>query len=384
MIYLWLAGARIAAPALMVCALVPARPAYAQSEDGFWARSNLLGDFGGLRTWLGADGITLDAQDTETLLGNIAGGVKQGATMQGVATATLQLDTGKAFSLPGGTFDLSALQIHGQSLSPGYLDNLQSVSGTEAEDSTRLWELWYDQAFLNGAFDIKLGQQSIDQEFMVSDHSALFVNMMAGWPILPSADLYGGSPAYPLSSLAARVRGTLSPDIVFLGGVFDDNAPGGAFADDPQSADEGGVRFNLNTGALFIAEMQFELPMIAAMPGSYKLGFWYDTASFPDQAFDDHGLSLASPASDGVPAGHKGDYSLYGVIDQTLWRNAGGVRTLNGILRIMGAPADRNLIGFSVIGGMTLAAPFPGRDNDNAGIEIGIAQVSPASRFIGS
>ena len=118
------------------------------------------------------------------------------------------------------------------------------------------------------------------------------------------------------------------------------------------------------------------------MPGSYKLGFWYDTASFPDQAFDDHGLSLASPASDGVPAGHNGDYSLYGVIDQTLWRNAGGARTLNGILRIMGAPADRNLISFSVIGGMTLTAPFPGRDNDNAGIEIGIAQVRPQAALL--
>jgi porin len=211
---------------------------------------------GGLRTKLGDYGITLGVQDTETLLGNVSGGVKQGMTLQGVTTATLQLDTNKAFSLPGGTFDVSALQIHGQSLSPYYLDNLQSVSGTEAEDSTRLWELWYDQAFLNGAFDIKLGQQSIDQEFMVSEHSALFVNMMAGWPILPSADLYGGSPAYPLSSLAARVRGKLSPNVVVLAGVFDDNAPGGSFANDPQSEDAGGVRFNLNTGALFIAAVR--------------------------------------------------------------------------------------------------------------------------------
>src|ERR1700743_1940091 len=111
MTYLRLSGARIAAPALMVCGLVLAGPAHAQSEDSFWTRSNLLGDIGGLRTRLGDYGITLGVQDTETLLGNVSGGVKQGATLQGVTTATLQLETNKAFGLPGGTFDVSALQI---------------------------------------------------------------------------------------------------------------------------------------------------------------------------------------------------------------------------------------------------------------------------------
>jgi porin len=37
---------------------------------------------------------------------------------------------------------------------------------------------------------------------------------------------------------------------------------------------------------------------------------------------------------------------------------------------------------FSVIGGMTLTAPLPGRTNDSAGIEIGIAQVSPQASLL--
>jgi porin len=68
----------------------------------------------------------------------------------------------------------------GQSLSGPYLDNFQAVDGNEAEDGTRLWELWYDQAFDGGKFDIKPGQQSIDRPSMVSQYSALFVNTMAG------------------------------------------------------------------------------------------------------------------------------------------------------------------------------------------------------------
>ena len=252
------------APALLSM-LMPfwAMPAFAQTAssstttNNIWTRSNLLGSMGGLRTVLGNYGITLGITDSENLLGNTLGGVKQGATMQGVTTGTLDVDTGKAFGLPGGTFHISALQIHGESLSAPYLDDLQAANGNEAEDATRLWELWYDQAFLGGKFDIKLGQQSIDNEFMVSLYSSLFVNTMAGWPLIPSADLYGGGPAYPLSSLGVRLqaRPTSSTDI--LAGVFEDNPGGGAFNADAQELDGNGAKFNLNTGALFIAELQY-------------------------------------------------------------------------------------------------------------------------------
>ena len=38
------------------------------------------------------------------------------------------------------------------------------------------------------------------------------------------------------------------------------------------------------------------------LPGTYKLGAWYDTGAFPDQRFDTTGLSLADPASTGIAA----------------------------------------------------------------------------------
>ncbi|EGO93204.1 carbohydrate porin, partial [Acidiphilium sp. PM] len=182
---------------------------------------------------------------------------RRNATHQNNLTGTLEIDTGKAFGLQGGTFHVSGLQIHGQSLSGPYLDNRQAANGNEAEDTTRLWELWYDQAFLGGKFDIKVGQQSIDNEFMVSQYSSLFVNTMAGWPLIPSDDLYGGGPAYPLASLGVRVQAKSTDNITVLAGVFDDNPGGGAFDDDAQELDKNGAKFNLNTGALFIVELQY-------------------------------------------------------------------------------------------------------------------------------
>ncbi|MDE8344737.1 MAG: carbohydrate porin [Acidocella sp.] len=309
-------------------------------------------------------GITIGLQDSETLLGAVTGGVKQGATLQGTATATLDIDTAKAFALPGGTIHISALQIHGRSLSPYYLADLQTTNGYEAEDTTRLWELWYDQSLPGGRADIKFGAQSIDNEFIVSQYSGLFVNTMAGWPMLPSADLYGGGPAYPLAALGIRLRAAMSSHATALIGVFDDNPGGGMFTDDAQTLDENGTRFNLNTGALFIAELQVTATPFAHLPGTYKAGLWYDTATFPDQRF-------------GNALPHHGNVSLYGVIDQTIWRSATDTaRKLNFFARVMAAPAAQNLIDRSINGGLTLASPLPGRDSDQAGLDIGIAHVS--------
>jgi porin len=370
------------------CVLI-ARPVTAQADDSIWQRSNLLGDMGGVRTALGQYGITLGLTDSENFLANEAGGAKQGSTLQGVTTGTFDLDTGKAFGWQGGDFHASALQIHGHSLSGPDLDNLQAANGNEAEDATRLWELWYDQTFDFGKADVKFGQQSIDNEFMVSKYSALFVNTMAGWPLIPSDDLYGGGPAYPLSSLGGRIQFKPADNQSILAGVFDDNPGGGAFGDDAQALDKSGTKFNLNNGALLIAEYQYSVnePAVGDMvqdasppsglPGTYKIGFWYDTANFPDQRYSSDGLSFADPSSNGNPEMHHGNYSLYAVADQTVWQSSSrSAQTLNVFGRVMGAPEAQNFIDFFFNGGVTLTAPLPGRDNDQVGLDFGLGKVS--------
>ncbi|HEX7381357.1 MAG TPA: carbohydrate porin, partial [Nevskiaceae bacterium] len=106
-------------------------------------------------------------------------------------------------------------------------------------------------------------------------------------------------------------------------------------------------------------------------------GGWYDTAKFADQRFAMNGLPLADPASGEDPRMHRGDYSLYAVADQTVWRaRDGSRRRLNAFGRIMGAPADQNAVDFFFNGGLTLKAPLPGRPHDHAGIDFGIGRVS--------
>jgi porin len=358
------------------------------------SRSNyMLGDMWGLRSALSQYGITFALTETSEVLGNPTGGQRQGADYDGLTQMVVQLDTKRAFGWYGGTFNVSALQIHGRDLSTDNLLTLQTASGIEADRSTRLWELWYQQKFLEeDRLDIKVGQQSLDQEFMVSQNALLFVNTMFGWPMVPSADLPGGGPAYPLSALGVRLRAHPIDPLTFLVGVFNGSpVRNNSFnAGDPQMQNPSGTSFPLNGGALVIAEMQFSYPSLGTMlyadqpeplARTYKLGFWYDTESFADQQFDNTGLSLANPAGSGVPLGHHGDYSVYAVADQLVWVDPHEAdRTINLFARALGAPqADRNLITLSLNVGMTFHEPFLGRDDDTFGIGMGYAQVSSAA-----
>jgi len=354
---------------------------------GFWHRSTMLGDIFGLRPWLGSFGVSFNLQEISEVLGNLTGGFRRGATYDGLTTMTLQMDTGKAFGLDDGLFNASALQIHGRNLSAENLGTLQAASGIEADRATRLWELWYQQGLSEGAVDVKLGQQSLDQEFIVSQYAGLFVNTMFGWPMVPTADLPSGGPAYPLSSLGVRLRAKPNDSLTVLAGVFDDN-PAGPGTGDPQLRNASGTAFRLSDGVLSIAEVQYALNQPGGgemhagggelgMPGTYKLGMWYDSGNFADQRYDNMGLSLANPASSGIPRPHRGDFSVYAVMDQMIWRpSSDSAQSLGFFLRPMAAPADRNLIDLSLNVGLTLKDPLPGRDNDTAGVGLGYAQVS--------
>jgi porin len=349
--------------------------------------SYLLGDMWGLRTLLSRYGMSLGVLETSEVLGNATGGSRTGLDYDGLTQMVLQLDTNRAFGHYGGLFNASALDIHGRNLSADNLLTLQTASGIEADRALRLWELWYQQKFLEeDRLDIKLGQQSLDQEFMVSQNALFFVNTMFGWPMLPSADLPGGGPAYPLSALGLRLRARPINAVTILAGVFN-GSPVANNEGDPQRQNPSGTSFPLNGGELALLELQYAYPALGnvvypgeaeALARTYRIGVWYDTENFADQRFDTAGLSLANPASNGNPRLHQGDYAFYAVADQMVWVYGPDTnRNLSVFGRVMGTPAaDRNLIDFSANAGFVLHQPLRYRNDDTFGIGLGYAHVS--------
>jgi porin len=387
------AGSALAAPP-PISIPVPSDEAGAPQQEGAfdflknWKRNaGFLGDMWGFRNTLSHYGISLAIEETSEGLGNLSGGVRRGFQYDGLTQAVVQLNTQRAFGWYGGTFDVSALQLHGRNLSASNLDTLQTASGIESDPSTRLWEIWYDQKFLDeDRLDVKLGQQSLDQEYMVSSNALAFVNTMFGWPMLPSADMPGGGPAYPLSALGIRAKYRPVDPINILVGVYS-GSPAKTPNGDPQKSDGQGLSFPLNNGTLAIAELQYTYPALGSMvspdqaaplASTFRIGAWYDTEDFADQRFDDQGLPLADPASDGTPLSHHGDYAVYAVADQMVWRSRKDPnRTVSVFARVMGTPlTDRNLIDFSLNAGFVIHDPFVYRTDDTFGLGMGYAHVS--------
>ncbi len=351
-----------------------------EGAKSVWERANLFGDLGGMRTSLAERGISFGLSEASEVFGNATGGVKRGVIYEGVTQFSVGLDTEKLFGLEGGTFNVSGYQIHGRGLSLNNLgNNLSTVSSLEAPRGTLLFELWYEQVFLNKKLAIRVGQLGADQEFMISQYGNLFLNHTFGWSSLPSANLPSGGPIYPLATPGIRIRAALREDLALLLGVFNGD-PAGPGLGVPQDRDPSGTAFRTHDGVFAIAEAQFALnqgEQATGLPGAYKVGALYNSQNFADQRRSATGLSLADPAGlASVGRNRRGNWSAYAVMDQMVFREAGTKDQGIGVFaRVMGAPGDRNLINFYVDGGVTYKGLVPGRDSDTAGLGVAVARI---------
>ena len=348
----------------------PAKP------DDLWSSDTLLGDFGGVRSALKPYGVTLALSETSEILGNVTGGIRQGAIYEGLTDASVQIDLRTKYGWPG-VFYARGFQIHGRGLTANYVDNLNTISSIEAERSTRLFELWYEH-YATDWLRVRIGQQAADQEFWISSTAKLFVNSTFGWPTLNGEDLpCGGGPAYPLATPAVRVRLDPSPELHVLAAVFN-SSPAGHTTGDPQQIDPSGTAFRIGDGEFAIAEIHYH-PGNTPSNGSYRFGAWYNSEQIPGQHFDTTGLSLANPASNGMPRLFNGDYAIYTSIDQPLFHAKDSDAGLSVFTRAAGAPSDRNSVDFYLDGGVSYKGPF-GRDNDIIGAAFAYSRISNSVR----
>ncbi len=351
----------------------------AGNAQNLWQRQTLTGDWGGLRTGLENAGVTIALQQQSELWGNAAGGLSQGGAADGLLTASLAIDLDKAAGWKGGNLFVSGYQIEGVGPTPLRVGALQSVSGIEATASTKLFDLWFEQRLFRGKFSLRFGQEGADDELMLSQSAALYLNTSFGFPPLIALDLPSGGPAYPLATPFVRARYQPSDEITVISAVFNgDPAPPGT--GDPQLRDRHGTAFRLNDHTLSFAELWYAPKLLANLgtPATYKLGAWVATGSFADPVHDATGLSLANPASTGAALQHATDHAFYAVVDQTLWKTKSQEVAL--FVQAMLAPADRNLSNLFIAGGVNWKGPIAGRSDDVAGLAVTYAGVGANAR----
>src|ERR1035437_4675903 len=341
------------------------------------------GDPGGVRKWLGQRGITYNVIYTNDVLSNLSGGNKRGTIDQGKLEGQLTVDLAKLADWQDLTFYANAFQIHNTGrIRRDYVGGMNTIAAIEATPATRLSELWLERKFLGGAASFRVGQLAADSEFFFSDLSNMF--MQTDWPTIPAVNLPGGGPAYPLSALGARAKFDYGKDTSFLLAVFNGD-PAGPCAGDPDTCNRYGLNFRLRDPALIIGEAQFRTNQgkdDSGLARALKLGAWSHLGQFADQRNANDGSLLANPAGSGVPAQHRGDFGIYGVIDQQLYRLRGGAPNsgISVFSRASVSPSDRNLVDIQVDAGVVFAGLIPQRPDDRFGASVIYARFSDSAR----
>lgn len=382
-------GAAVTVGLLAAAARGYAQPAPAADTTpaDFWHQDSLTGDWGGLRSMLADRGVTVGMSYTGDLQSDVGGGIQTGTVYNGLLQPQVDVDLDKLVGWTGASLHVSMLQISGPSLSAGYTGNLNNVSSINARPATRLYDTWLQQTALDNVLSVRVGLMTADTEFFTSQTASLFVNSAFGWPGVLAIDLPGGGPAYPLPTPALRIAVSPTPELTLLAAVFGGDPTGHGGSNSLESQQPGGTVVSFRGGVLSMAEADYAINQgkdAKGLPAMFKLGAWYHSSDqFGDQRFDTNGLSLADPASDGVPKSHHGDWGLYGIVDAALYQVPDGDgRGLSAFLRVAEAPGSQNLVTFYADGGVAYKGLIPQRAGDAAGIGFAYAQIGSAARSL--
>lgn len=365
---------------LVHCALsVPSGETKAQ-EQGLWQRDTLTGTWGGVRTTLKDKGVDVGITYTGESLSVLSGGLRRGTTYEGQLDVTVDTDLATLVGWQGGKAQVRAFQIHDGGRNAAELTgSIADPSNIDARPSTRLYTAWLQQDFGKAA-SIRVGQLAADDEFLISTTAGGLINGTFGWPPIVSANLPSGGPGYPLAAPGMRLQINPSDTVSLIAAVFSGDPAGKNCNGNPQACNNHGTTFSLSGGTFWIGEAQYQVNQgdkAQGLAAAYKIGAWYHSTNFADQHFgiDPSGatVSLATtPAAS--PLNHRGDWGLYGVIDQMLWR--GNQKDASVFLRGGVSPSDRNLVAWYVDGGIGFNGLIPSRPNDTLTFGVGHSSIS--------
>jgi len=350
----------------------------------FLERDYLFGDWGGGRTWLSERGVDFEFFYIGSLPRNFEGGIKTGSAYQGALLMLLDLDSKKLAGYEGGHLHVGGVWLHGEEhFSDNHIGDLNKVNLIDFPNQTRLWELWYEQRFLENKFSLKFGQMAVDQDFLKAE----FYNSLASINLLNQTFFYPtlafnvyDIPGFPVGHHALNSSPYGAPGVRLRWDPVDQFYAQAAVYDGFPDQKPSGTRVNLNEaeGALAYFEVGYKLnqrKQDTGLPGNFKLGAFFHTDDFPDNE-----STILSFIGAATPKTHSGTYGAYFLADQTLLREVGkddpAQQGLVGFFRVAGAPKDRNLTQFGIDGGLVYKGLIPSRDYDTLAVAGSYLQMS--------
>jgi porin len=313
-------------------------------------------DWAGFRTELTKLGITPTASYTAQFMGNPSGGHSQGFTYAGTLQAAIAWDLHKLFGIPGLSFNVGASWSSGENLSSKYIGNVFTVqSAFTGSGLVNLDQMYLQQQLFDGVLTLAAGRLAPANTFATLPVFSNYLNdgINTGVGSLGINDsTFTSSP--PGVEWGAQAIYNVRPSLQIAVGIFNTNP-------DAAAGKDHGVNFAFqqgNTGVLTVGQVNYLLnqsPGETGLPGQYSIGGFYDSNSFH---------SLSNPSSM-----VSGDYSLYGLFQQMVYRD-GGADSQKG-LTVWGEAAfspkpSVSTMPYFVGAGMSYMGLIPGRGQDIA------------------
>ncbi len=357
---------------VLALATVCAYPVEAQQPSapaGWLDQATMTGNWGGARTSLEDEGITLRAHFTTESAANPVGGIRQTARYTQQVDFGADLDLGHLIDDQGGTIQITFTDRLGRSLSADAIGNqfaVQELYG--AGQNFRLAELNYQQNLFAGKLTFELGWSPLGDYFISLPVFCYFQNgFICGHPSPMTTN--SGAHNFPTGQWGARVRVSPTKQFYAQTGIYRVNPKAG-------NSDNGFDLSFSGTGALLPLEFGWLPGAAGKYPGIYKVGGYYDSSRTPDVRTDINGLSAGLT---GEPfAMRNGRLGAYGMADQVIERDAADShRFLRiGAIAGLGDRATSTYRDFFAAGGVRQGT-FKHRDDDFIAILFAVARTNP-------
>jgi porin len=330
---------------------------------------DLIVDWYGFRDGLRQEGIDVRVGYTSETVTNVQGGEHEGARYADEWDFAAALDLEKTLGLKHATVQLTITDRNGRNLSSDeHLDSLQQVQEIYGSLETwRITEFWYDQKYLDGLLNWKIGRLTDGEDFAA--FSCDFVNF--AFCGTPQGNIEGNYwYNWPVSQWGTRLK--VSPTSF---GYLEL----GAYEVDPNYLTQR-YAFDLGnppgaSGALIPFEAGWLPTFKHWLAGSYKLGAWYDTSRAADVFENTAGQPLV--LAGGQPRMRNGQYGAYvNLLQQVSAASQGSKRGARVFLNATLADRQTSTIDSQIAAGIAYKGPLQSRPTDEIGLAIARTHVN--------
>jgi porin len=351
----------------VMSALMLSGTAYAM--EPYHANERATGDWGGARQELYDKGYDFSLEYVGEMGANLNGGYNDDKTARYSDQFALgvQMDLQKIFGWHDAEFKMAITERSGNNISndrigdprAGTLSSSQEVWGRG--QTWRLTQLWVKQKYFDGALDIKFGRFGEGEDFnsfpcdfqnlsFCGSQVGNYVNTWYNWPV---------------SQWALRVKYNITPEVFAQIGVYEQNP----------SYLETGNGFKLSgsgaKGTVVPVEVVWS-PTINALPGEYRVGYYFSSPSADDVYDGANGQPQAISGGD-----FKSRSSKHGwwVVAQQQLTSVGGDASRGLSIFANATVHDKatNFVDNYQQIGLTFKGPFDARPKDDIGV--GIARI---------